>query len=269
MARRHAILWLAFAGCYEPTPPEGAPCSMSAECPGSLRCFDGRCRAEAPDVDAAPADPDRPPIDAAPATGCPTFALQCDDFEGAGLADWRIRISDPAGSVGVSDEIAFSGTRSVDTLVRERMLSGASAYVARDVDARTGVLAMRAWVFAPGPVVDFSGVVIFERDGGYALVSGDNDQRWTVTEQSSAGLFDHHSTVAAVPNRWTCVELNYQLEPRRIQLFVDGAMIIDTTPNDPAPTFALAGAGVTRSPAPGFRLFVDDVVVATQHIGCD
>ncbi|HEU0029440.1 MAG TPA: hypothetical protein VFQ53_02320 [Kofleriaceae bacterium] len=260
---------VAVAACYQPTPPEGAPCASNAECPASLTCFDGHCRSAAPELDARPTG-DGPVTGDAPLPGaCPAFALQCDGFEGTDLAGWNLQISDPKGSLGLTDAISLAGGQALDATMPGLPSSGASAYVAREVPiGTTGMLATRAWINAPQTITNFSGVIIFDGPGGYALVSGDNERRWSLSEQSLAGLFDHQSTIATEANRWTCVELDYSFSPRRVQVYIDDVLAIDITPNDPAPAFTRAGAGVTRAPVAGFHVFVDEVVIATQHIGC-
>src|SRR5438132_13880448 len=39
---------LVVAGCYSPSPPEGAPCANGEMCPAPLTCVFGTCVAEVP-----------------------------------------------------------------------------------------------------------------------------------------------------------------------------------------------------------------------------
>ncbi|CAN5882322.1 hypothetical protein BH11MYX3_BH11MYX3_33910 [soil metagenome] len=70
------------AGCYSPTPHEGAPCAANGSCPEPLHCSLDRCVLTDPITDAAPADTmsnDGPVTDAAtdaPAM-CSTAGLTC------------------------------------------------------------------------------------------------------------------------------------------------------------------------------------------------
>lgn len=45
-------VWLFAAACYNPSPPSGAPCSPSGQCPGNQQCIDNVCggtaRSDAP-----------------------------------------------------------------------------------------------------------------------------------------------------------------------------------------------------------------------------
>ena len=68
VVRWAVVVALMVAGCYSPTPQEGAPCAMNGACPDGLRCIDERCVRSAPadgstDIAIDTADA---PIDAAP-----------------------------------------------------------------------------------------------------------------------------------------------------------------------------------------------------------
>jgi hypothetical protein len=214
--------------------------------------------------------PDAREVDAPPVNvGCPD-AVQCDDFEAGDLAAWTVKQSVSDATVAVSAGQAHSGMRAVEATVPVKPFSGSSAYISRDSALQsTGMLAARVWIYAPQPVDDFSGVLRFGGPDRYVMVSGNNLERWTVSENSAAGLFDHTSNVTAVPNAWTCLELVYTFSPPRIRLFIDETMVIDQAAQDGTPMFDEAGAGVTRAPLAGFRVFVDDFVVANQPIGCN
>ena len=57
------VRWLAFAvvaGCYSPTPPAGAPCSLDGQCPTGLQCSPASMTCELHAVD-APRSPDDAP----------------------------------------------------------------------------------------------------------------------------------------------------------------------------------------------------------------
>lgn len=46
--RLAVVVGLLIAGCYAPTPQEGAPCAANGACPEGLRCIDDRCVSDAP-----------------------------------------------------------------------------------------------------------------------------------------------------------------------------------------------------------------------------
>jgi len=260
----------ALVGCYQPTPVANTPCTTSEECPRGLTCFDGHCSASPPDPD-APIGGDGPMIDAPAAAQCPAFALQCDDFESGDLDRWTIVRSNSNASVGVTGEIAHTGGFALDARVPALPDSGSQAYIARRTALQsTGMLATRAWFFASGPIVNFAGVLQDSGDDTYALVSGDTEEHWAVSEQSIAGLVDHQAPTHTAAERWTCVELDYIFTPApTIELYVDDELVVNVKPDDPAPAYHETAVGVTRAPTEGFRVFVDDVVVANQHIGCN
>src|SRR4051794_16224121 len=61
---------LVVAGCYRPTPPEGAACANTTDCPDPLHCYGGICLAMEPDGrDAQP--------DADPTCSCNSDTLTC------------------------------------------------------------------------------------------------------------------------------------------------------------------------------------------------
>jgi hypothetical protein len=80
--QRWAALLGVVAGCYNPSPQEGAPCTSSTQCPTPQRCFLGACLlGEPPPVDASPPEHDAaidaaPPIDAM-RLPCNTVGLDC------------------------------------------------------------------------------------------------------------------------------------------------------------------------------------------------
>ena len=268
--RVRCVVWFALIGaCYRPLPPEGAPCQTSAECPTPLQCFANECRAEPggePGADGSDAPP--PPGPQSPNADCPE-ALQCDDFEDGDFVNWEVDSGEGA-TVSISTERSHSGMRAVAAEVPALPFTGSSAVIKREQALQTsGVLAARAWIFSPGPITNFSGVLQFEGDDGYVMISGSNTGRWTVTENSEAGLFDHDSAVVPRPATWTCVELEYRFSPPRIRMYIDGVSVLETGAEDPAPAFDEVAVGVTRASLAGFRVFVDDLVIANKRIGCD
>jgi hypothetical protein len=198
--------------------------------------------------------------------------LQCDDFESGDLSAWGIHRSESGLTVEVSTLQAHSGAGSVRAFVPALTHSGASAYLFRasPTPQSTGVMAARAWIFAPGDITDFSGVLQFRSAAAYAILTGDSNKHWTVTELTTTGmLVDHRSTAVTEAARWTCVELDYAFAPPHVELYVDDARVLEVAMADPAPAYSEVGIGVTRAPLAGFQVFVDDVVIANAHIGCN
>ena len=267
------MLLALIGACYRPLPPEGAPCQTSAECPTPLQCFANECRAEPgsepPGIDAPGVDAPPTPPDPSPNAGCPD-ALQCDSFEDGDLEFWVVQRTVSDATVIVTTDRAHSGMRSVVADVPAKPFTGSSAVITREqAPQSTGVLAARAWIFSPGPITNFSGVLQLAGDDRYVMVSGSNANRWTVTENGPTGLFDHDSTVVPAAAAWTCVELEYTFSPARIRLYIDEALVIESDASNAGAAFTEISAGVARAPLEGFRVFVDDFVVANQRIGCN
>ncbi len=84
------VFVLGVAGCYSPTPHEGAPCSAAGACPEPLHCKLDRCVLGDPVTDGAPSDlavdtrTDAPMSDAAvdAPTICSTASLSCNGTKG-------------------------------------------------------------------------------------------------------------------------------------------------------------------------------------------
>ncbi len=55
------VTWVGVAACYQPSLPEGAPCSTDTACPAPLRCIEGSCRTTAGPTDGP--DRDGPVVD--------------------------------------------------------------------------------------------------------------------------------------------------------------------------------------------------------------
>lgn len=107
--------WLVvMAGCYHPSPPDGAECNQARECPSPLHCDRGVCVriSSAPDAPIADAPPDGAPPSCMPVPsapfGAPTLSpLSSTSFDGtptltADLLDVFFK-SDRPGSMGDQD----------------------------------------------------------------------------------------------------------------------------------------------------------------------
>jgi hypothetical protein len=94
---------------------------------------------------------------------------------------------------------------------------------------------------------------------------------WGLSEKSPAvGLFDYDGLLAQAVDRWMCVETTVSFGARTsVQVAVDGIPAISVALADPSAFYNVVEVGAARADAPGLRVYVDDVVVATQHIGCE
>jgi hypothetical protein len=207
------------------------------------------------------------------AIGCPAAATFCDDFEGGSVAKWdRVTIIPDGGTVEVSLERPYSGSHALDANV-PALMNGAQADISLDVPVQTtGVLAARLWVYAVDTFTLFDGVLRFASSANanqYLIVACGTTNQWAATERSpGSGITDHVSTAACGPNQWACVELVYSLDARHVALLVDGATVVDVTVDDPSPAFDRIDVGAVRAVMAGFRVFVDDVAIGPQRLGC-
>jgi hypothetical protein len=272
---RAVVAWLVVAGCYAPHAPEGEPCTLDRDCPSEQRCIHNACMRGVPPDD-APLDTSDAPSDTtdAAATTCPTFAILCDDFESGTTAKWTTKRLGTGATVSIDGTHAHSGTLALDATVPASTTSGAGAVLVSKLASpqSTGVLALREWIYAPQPIIHFAGVVQFRNAmaSNYVIGAGDDSNLWVATEDSTAGLVDHRSMTKALDSTWVCVEQDYLFAGAmsKIQFFVDDHIVIDAVAADPMPVYTNVEAGVARASVDGFRVFVDDVVIAAQHIGC-
>jgi hypothetical protein len=207
---------------------------------------------------------------------CPAFATFCDGFETGDLSKWTTSVVQGGGTLAVSTTRVRSGAFALEAHVAPAPADGDRAAPLLRIPTRsTGVLAARQWINLGLPLRDFNVVLQFDNIGTaqYATATGNFSSQWVSTEGSNAGQTDHHSTIATPPlDTWTCVELVVSFAdpgPRRIEIYVNGARIIDVTPLDPAPAYDAFRVGIPRGDMAGFHIFVDDVAVADQRIGCD
>jgi len=83
------------------------------------------------------------------------------------------------------------------------------------------------------------------------------------------------STTTIMPNRWVCLEweIDHQA-PQRMNAWVDGVAVPElatVAPTEPNPPISILLAGFEDfdvSAKPVLDVWIDDVVVATAHIGC-
>jgi hypothetical protein len=203
---------------------------------------------------------------------CPAFALLCDDFESGTAAKWSGVSLSPLASGTVSTTRSHSGQFAFDANVPSNTGIEFSTVYLKIIPAQTtGVIAIREWIYATAPFGSFDMVVgLFNNPADKYFVFGcDNSDNWTATERSTTtGTDDHLGTLPCAPNVWTCVEMVYSLDARHATLYVNDAAVLDVAVLDPAPQFDDIELGALRADSAGFRIFVDDAVIATQRIGC-
>jgi hypothetical protein len=202
------------------------------------------------------------------ASDCPAFAQFCDGFESGDFSRWSGKDLSPGGTIVASQQRAHSGSFGLAATMPMQS-NGAAAAVLHDfAPISSGVLAVREWINTPVPIIDYDGVLdIFDVFQHYVLAAGATN--WVVSENSpGGGLQNYFGTPTPPLDTWTCIELDVTFSPRRFELFVDDVRVVDMTPADPAPLYREISVGVARADIAGYSVFVDDVVQADRHIGC-
>ncbi|HEY5921719.1 MAG TPA: hypothetical protein VIV11_08610, partial [Kofleriaceae bacterium] len=215
--------------------------------------------------DGALGDAVKPPL------ACPELSILCDDFETGTTSMWTGTSIDPGATIEVTTEFPHTGRFSLDANVPAiRNGAYATVYYGNPVPQSTGVIAMRSWIYATTLFTRFDEVSgLYNTATQYFVVGCDDLNHWSATESSDqTGIVDHLTSVPCAPQLWYCVELVYDLSARRASVFVDDAVVVDIAVVDPAPQFTRLETGASRADAAGFRVFVDDVVIANQRIGC-
>lgn len=217
----------------------------------------------------------------------------CEDFEDAPLDGnpdgWDLRSSGVYGGngMGTTEAQAFSGARSFQLQSGD---SGAQWLTYQgDIsvfdDGHWGRLYLR--MSDPVPWPDRGGVIhgdIVEARGNW---QGSTHQvRWAVinnaamlhnwgynVQTSNAGEFIHETGyIYDWTEEWLCVEWHHDQSAQNATLWIDGEMILDVTEaDDPQlPTFDDISVGWANYQAadPEFVLFLDDVALHTERIGC-
>jgi hypothetical protein len=204
---------------------------------------------------------------------CPGFALVCDDFETGNFNKWSSVAADLEGTIDVTSTRVHAGTRSLEVTMPSQLNDAQRALVLSVPVQTTGTLAIKAWVNFPIALDRFNLIVVLRNPTTpqYATLGGNNMMPpvWVVNDNSAGGvLTDHNGTASAPTNIWVCVEYVFDFGARRVRAYVDGTTVVDTLVNDPAPAYGEIAIGVPRADAGGFHVFMDDIVIARQRIGC-
>jgi hypothetical protein len=259
------------------TDHDGVP-DVIDDCP-SVPDPDQRCGA--PGDGAVPGDgsSDGAAGDLGRGPACPTPNLFCDDFESGSTSKWNDLTIKGKTNLMVDGVQPFGGSFALDVTSQPNMVD---LGVFQSENATVGwtmtptglsTLATRFYVRTatnPGSYTLFLG--LFANTSGWA-VGVDGAGHWVVT-QDQGNSPDLTTSVAMPFGQWVCVELIVDppgvMNPAgRVRLLTDGSTIIDTAPATfTAPT--IFEVGLVRSPGTvASRVFIDDVVLANQPIGCE
>jgi hypothetical protein len=221
---------------------------------------------------------------------CPPGAILCDDFESGSLLLWEN--GTPVGCTN-DDTLVIDGTRPWRGSHSLHALSPVAAADASSPDGAcylqkvlgtgvsTGSLVVRAYVYTPALLRDWTGLIHFN-------VSAGNDLHVAVTNNPAVGadgywdLFYNNPhlgnpQVLQAIGTWQCVEAEMDFAPTRFRLWVTDAAhpdraaapIIDYDPGALSPVQSIE-VGYYHTPGTVMEeTFIDDVAIATSRIGCE
>jgi hypothetical protein len=206
--------------------------------------------------------------------GCPSFALFCDGFESGDLSKWTGEDLD--GPQQVTTGARYTGMYGLDSDVGSASGNGAEgdAYVAPGNVFATGTLAIREWVYSPAQLINYVGTLEVTLGppataSQYVEIIANDVGAWSLSEFGSAGLHDHEGSIATQTATWTCVEVDIVLgSAPSASLYIDGVVSTQGPMTNTGDSYDTIAVGVTRANAGGFEVYIDDVVIATQRIGC-
>ena len=236
------------------------PCPSGYSCdPAAMTCVRGAL------ADAA--------VDAG--VSCPADGFFCDGFETGDTSRWSTTDVSAGATLAVESATVHTGAFALDGNVPAMPTNGAlSAVIEQFPTLSTGTLAARMWLYLPQPLVNFDSVLTLGSSPHTITIDADNGGHWTATEHTpSANPPDHVSTTLAVTAAWTCLELDYQFATgvgaAVITLYIQDGVVLTVAAADPAAMYGQARVGVSRADMAGDEVIADDVVLATQHIGCN
>jgi hypothetical protein len=214
-----------------------------------------------------------PPSDLGVANCAESSFEICEDFESG---SWDANTWSPGmanGSVTVDDAHAHRGQHALHLHASPGVNTGASL-----AETATGPIIgpdrfFRFWIYEPvllsnaqilgvqEPETPFSGLGLFVENDSIGI------------ENTILNVWHGSSGVALQPGRWTCIEEQISTNaPNLYRVWVDDALVIEqmesTTPQPPMSGVGLSVAffdGVSR---PGVDLWIDDVIVNRDRIGC-
>lgn len=212
------------------------------------------------------------------AVACPVPNLFCDDFETGNTSRWSGVYEKVGATVRVDTVRPHQGAFSLHGNGPLNALDGGTfASSNATIDHLFTIptpehLYARAFVFSPTTPGSFALFLALFRDTTGFAVGTNSVNRWVIAQDQGASP-DKTSTVDFVLNSWHCIELalDYpsQTTPAgRARLFLNGTTILDFTPAT-LPDLTSLQVGLVRAPGNvNTQLFIDDVALALEPIGC-
>ncbi|HEX4451058.1 MAG TPA: hypothetical protein VH143_09325 [Kofleriaceae bacterium] len=219
--------------------------------------FGGRPRDAMPLGDVHSRDAANPIPDGDAGGGCPSFAVFCDDFESGDLAKWSGE--DLPASQLVTTGARDTGTYGLDSSVPTDQGAGAEGdvYAVSNAAFSAGMFAVREWVYSPAQLINYVGTLEVTlgapaTTSQYVEVNADDVGAWSLSELGGAGLHD----------------LDGNIDAATATLYIDGNVSTQGALSNAGQSYDHTAVGVTRANAGGFEVYIDDVAIARQRIGC-
>jgi hypothetical protein len=225
--------------------------------------------------DGAPSDGATPGDGVVPAAACPAFASFCDGFESGNLDAWS-GSSVIAATQQVESSIVHTGHYALEAVAPTS--TRFYAWAIHNFPSQTsGILAVREWLYAPQPLVAYDQVLTVyggsANNDDYIDLNGSADNAWLASEgdgPTASVLANDASTTPIAQSTWVCVELDVMLATTgsALTVYVADQEVLTASLLTPSPGYNSVFAGLAAPPGNGVTAYVDDVVMAAQHIGC-
>jgi hypothetical protein len=208
-------------------------------------------------------------LDGPVAANCVPGALICDDMESPPPPQTMHVVSSNAIATRTNCNAAH-GARSMHIVLPARTAVTGVTYYQLPSPVANGTLYGREWLHLSDVASNWIDVLEFGYSGGKTSIDimSDASFRYNVL---SGGAFPQTAAGAVPLGRWFCITFSVQVgNPGHVTADIDGTRLIDATPNTYASDYTTVffGAWVNRGAA-GLEYYVDDVVVATQPVGCN
>ncbi len=243
---------------------------LSLRLPGLLLALSG-CHALFP-LGGYAGGADAGPRDGGPTPGTCEGAFLCDGFE-SGTGGWSLVQQQNGGTVTVDSAHAHRGTQALH--VTAQAAGGESFAQLRQVDAVPRRFYARVFVYQPSPAASGPAAFIAAQESGGAfrgtslsLATG----RPALTNWGGSPDQYLEAPSALPTDRWVCVEWMLDGVAAATRTWVDGVEVAElhgtglATP--PYGWFRL-GLDVVVTPGVRYELWLDDLYVGEQPVGCD
>jgi hypothetical protein len=205
--------------------------------------------------------------------------LVADDFESGNIdaGKWSAPSTELA-TIAVQDKVFAHGRNALRIAVQATTPNGghnrhANISVKNVPADLKGNVFLRMYVrFAQAPA--FKDVMFFAGTGGaeYGSSTAFGTYPLSATQGNWYGQIDNSVGGTSTPvtvGTWVCLEAQWQSNPSRVSVFADGKMVV-TQPGPSAPDFSKITIGFGSGHAPEYdtEMFIDDLAMDTQRIGC-